>query len=261
MIKAARYEMRRMRLEQAETILRTEYPREVTELRARLDDLAQRLFYLIGMQLDVSRFGASHWERGATLETIDLPVTDKAFYLNRLDYAKALPADRIDSFIIGLLDRNLISGDRYYYSFAEHGLDAPGEAQTPDFYMDYQGDRPNVNNGSIPMSQLKLFDHFSFRCRLSGFTKGDYMLRVSYSSRKTDSVTAHRVSLDGRTLYCGKQYGGEKDPQFDRDYLAPGTETATYRIPADYFTNGCAELVIEEPTVGVMLSEFWIFPA
>lgn len=261
LLKAARCEMRRMRLERAETILHTEYPRDVTDLRIRLDDLAQRLFYLIGMQLDVSRFGASHWERGATLETIDLPVTDKAFYLNRLDYAKALPADRIDSFIIGLLDRNLISGDRYYYSFAEHGLDAPGEAQTPDFYMDFQGDRPNVNNGTIPMAQLKLFDHFSFRCKLSGFTNGDYMLRVSYSSRKTDSVTAHRVSLDGRTLYCGKQYGGEKNPQFDRDYLAPGTETATYRIPADYFTNGCAELVIEEPTVGVMLSEFWILPA
>ena len=261
LLKQAERPMRKLNIPKAEAILRTPYPDDVQRLRGLLDDLAARLFEQIGMQLDVARYGASQWERGATLETIDLPVTDKEFYLNRLDYAKTLSQDRLDSFICGLLDRNTISRDRYYFSFAEHGLEALGETQTPDFYMDFQGDRPNVNDGSIPMSQLKLFDHYSFRCKLSGFTQGDYKLRVSYSSRKTEGVTAHRVSLDGRVLYCGPQYGGEKDPQFDRDYLAPGTETATYLIPADFFTNGCAQLVIEEPTVGVMLSEFWIYPA
>ena len=125
-----------------------------------------------------------------------------------------------------------------------------------------KGDRPNVNDGSIPMAQLKLFDHFSFRCKLGGFASGkDYKLRVSYSSRKTAGVSAHRVTLNGHVIYCGAQYGGEKDAEFDRRYLAPNTETATYLLPGRYFENGCAELVIDEPTVGVMLGEFWIFPA
>ena len=74
-------------------------------------------------------------------------------------------------------------------------------------------------------------------------------------------MTSHRVTLNGHEIYCGAQYGGEKDERFDRWYLAPNTESATYRLPAACFENGYAELIIEEPTVGVMLSEFWIFPA
>lgn len=261
LLREARRAMYRMQLDQAELILKNAYPPEIMQLRQLIDTLAGRLFEQIGMQLDVKRYGANQWERGATLETIDLPVTDKEFYLNRLAYARSISEKRVDSFVQGLLERNSNTDDRYYFSFAEHGLDAVGERQTPDFYIDFQGDRPNVNNGMIPMCQLKVYDHFSFRCKLGGFMSGDYKLRVSYSSRRTDSVTAHRVSLDGHEIYCGTQYGGEKDPQFDRDYLAPGTETATYLLPSAFFQNGCAELVIEEPTVGVMLSEFWIFPA
>ena len=248
--------------EQAQRILRREYPDDVCKLRERLFELAKKLFDLIGMQLDVSHFGAAQWERGATLETIDLPVTDKEFYLNRLAFMQTLDKSERPAFLRGLLDRSRAASDGYYFSFAEHGLNVLGEEQTPDFYMDFQGDRPNVNDGSIPMAQLKLFDHFSFRCKLGGFASGkDYKLRVSYSSRKTAGVSAHRVTLNGHVIYCGAQYGGEKDAEFDRRYLAPNTETATYLLPGRYFENGCAELVIDEPTVGVMLGEFWIFPA
>ncbi|MBQ7543089.1 MAG: hypothetical protein IJT44_12450 [Clostridia bacterium] len=245
----------------AREALLTPYPQDVTDLRALLDELAGRLFRLIGQQLDCARFGANHWERGATLETIDLPVTDREYYLNRLEYADSLPPERRKPFFAGLLNRCATPEGGYYFSVALHGLEALGERQTPDYYMDFQGDRPDVNNGSIPISQLKLFDHFSFRCKLGGFTAGDYKLRVSYSSRKTPDVSAHSVTVNGRVIYCGGQYGGEKDARFDLDYLAPGTESATYILPASCFENGCADLVIEEPTVGVMLSEFWIFPA
>lgn len=248
--------------DKAEDVLQKACPEDIPALRARLFALAGKLFDLIGMQLDVAHFGASHWERGATLDTIDLPVTDRAFYLNRLEFMRTLDASERPAFLRGLLERDRAPQDGYFFSFAEHGLDVPGESQTPDFYMDFQGDRPNVNDGSIPMAQLKLFDHFSFRCKLGGFAVGrDYKLRVTYSSRKTPGVTAHRVSVNGHEIYCGAQYGGEKDETYDRWYLAPGTESATYLLPASCFENGCAELVIEEPTVGVMLSEFRIFPA
>lgn len=249
-------------VQQAQDTLRTAYPDSILDLRKRLFDLAQRLYDQIGMQLDIAHFGASAWERGATLETIDLPVTDKEFYLNRLAYLCSVDETDRPAYLRGLLDRSRAPKGGYYFSFAEHGLDAPGERQTPDFYMDFQGDRPGVNDGSIPMAQLKLFDHFSFRCKIGGFIPGrDYKLRVSYSSRKTESVRAHSVKLNGHVIYCGAQYGGEKDAKFDSWYLAPNTESATYLLPADCFENGCGELLIEEPTVGVMLSEFWIFPA
>ena len=71
----------------------------------------------------------------------------------------------------------------------------------------------------------------------------------------------HTVTVNGRILYCGAQYGGERDETFDAWYLAPGTETATYRIPSEILENGCADIVIGEPTEGVKLSEFWILRA
>ncbi len=247
---------------QAREILRTAYPEHIFALRKRLFRLAQTLFGQIGMQLDVAHFGASAWERGATLDTIDLPLTDKEFYLNRFDFLRTLDEEERPEFLRGLLNRETAPRGGFYYSVAKHGLDVLGVSQTPDFYMNFQGDRPNVNDGSIPMAQLKLFDHFSFRCKLDGLVPGrEYKLRVSYSSRKTPSVTKHRVTVNGHEIWCGAQYGGEKDEVFDRWYLAPNTESATYLLPASCFGNGCAELVIEEPTVGVMLSEFWIFPA
>ena len=262
MIREAHVLLAQNKIRQAEAVLHREYTEEIRALRARLSALAAALFDQIGMQLDVRQFGASHWERGATLETIDLPVTDREYYLKRIAFLKTLDESERSTFLRGLLNRCRAPKDGFYFSFAEHGLDAAGEPQTPDFYMDFQGDRPDVNNGTIPMAQLKLFDHFSFRCRIGGLNAGsDYLLRVSYSARKTPDVTRHRVSVNGHEIYCGPQYGGEKDARFDRWYLAPNTETATYKLHASCIENGCADLVIEEPTVGVMLSEFWIFPA
>ena len=246
----------------AKEVLQTAFEPSYVALREKINALAGNLFEQIGMQLDVEHYGASHWERGATLETIDLPVTDRAFYLNRLEYALSLPQPEQSDFVRGLLHRNTVRTDEYYFSFAEHGFDVLGEKQTPDFYMDFQGDSPTTNDGSIPMCQLKLYDHFNFRCKLAGFIPGqDYKLRVSYAADKNERVTQHTVKLDGKVIYCGAQYGGEKDEAFDKAYLAPGTETATYLLPASCFENGCAELVIEEPTVGVKLSEFWVLRA
>ncbi len=243
-------------------ILSTPIYSEYNELREFIEVLGKKLYDMIGMQLDVERYYADNWERGATLDTIDLPITDKEYYINRLNFAKTLPENEQKAFVFGLLNRNKVSSDEFYYSFAEHGLDVLEERQVPDFYMDFQGDRPNVNNGSIPMCQLKLYDHYSFRCKLSGMTPGkDYKLRVSYSSRKSAEATDHTVTVSGKVIYSGTQYGGEKDEVFDNCYLAPNTETATYIIPAELFTNGCADLVIEEPHVGIMMSEFWVLRA
>jgi hypothetical protein len=116
-----------------------------------------------------------------------------------------------------------------------------------------------VNNGSIPMAMLKLYDHYSFNCKLGGFTAGtDYMLRITYSSKKQSAIIHHRITANGTMIYDGPQYGGERDEQFDAELLAPGFETATYVLPASVFINGCLELEITEPIAGFMMSEFWI---
>ena len=120
-------------IEEAIAMLNTEYEPDYRELRAYTDMLAQRLFDLIGMQLEVERFGASGWERGATLNSLDLPVTDRAWYLNRLNYALTLPENERDEFINGLINRNKVAPDEYYFSLAEHGFGVLGEPQQGEF--------------------------------------------------------------------------------------------------------------------------------
>ncbi|MCL2508900.1 MAG: hypothetical protein FWF05_06960 [Oscillospiraceae bacterium] len=247
-------------IQDALEILGTEFDDSYKQLHADIEDLAARLFALIGMQLEVERFHAEAWERGATLDTLDLPITDRAWLQNRLNFALSLDGNERGGFIQGLLNRNKVGPGEYYFSLAEHGFHVLGVRQEGEPYLDFQGDRVNTNDGSIPMSQVKLYDSYSFRCKLGGFEPGvDYKLRVSYKrSHQTVFLKKHTVTANGVEIYCGKPYGGEQDPLFDKYYLAPNTETATYILPADVFVNGCVELVICEPVAGMMMSEFWI---
>ena len=262
LLRNARGEMARNNLQNAMDILQTPFSDSYSALRQQIEFNAQTLFRQIGMQLGTKDLYASQWERGATLDTLDQPITDRAFYLTKLRHALELPADAQRAFVRGLLARNSVLPDEMYYSFAEHGLQALGVRQTPEYYMDFQGDDPAVNNGTMPMCQLMLFDHFSCRFKISGcLPDTQYCLRISYSAHTRENVTKHTIRVNGNVLYCGPQYGGRRDEKFDADYLAPGTQTATYPIPSEWLQNGCAEVVIEEPTVGVKLSEFWVLRA
>ncbi len=249
-------------MDTALSMLGADYPDDCKQLREDISRHADELFKMIGLQLDVEHYHAASWERGATLETIDLPITDRAWLINRLGYAMTLDEAERAGFIDRLLNRNRVDSDEYYFSFAEHGFDVLGVRQDVDFYMNFQGDRPNVNNGTIPMSMLKLYDHFTFKCKLGGFKPDtDYKLRVAFSSNKHPILKHFTVTANGKTIYEGAPYGGEGDKIFDSELLAPGFESAAYILPAEVFENGCLDLKIAEPVAGVMLSEFWILKA
>ena len=259
LLEQAKFEAAGGRVDLAVQILLSGFDDDYEALHRDIFSLADRLFHQIGLQLDVEHYCADSPERGATLETIDLPVTDRLWLLNKLKKAQTLPEKERAGFVDAVLNRNKVEKDEFYFSLAEHGFDVLGVPQQGEFYINYQGDRPNVNNGNIPMSMLKLYDHYSFRCRLGGFTPGtDYKLRVTFSSKKIPVLIHHHVIANGVTVYDGPQFGGEKDEGFDAELLAPGFETATYTLPASVFVNGCIDLEIGEPLAGVMLSEFWI---
>lgn len=259
LIEKAKTELEKGFIEDAVDTLATGFDDEYTALREEISVLAETLFNKIGLQLDVEHYFAKSWERGATLETIDLPVTDRQWLLKKAEAALRMPGTERAGFIGRVLNRNKVASDEFYFSLAEHGFDVLGVPQKGEFYINYQGDRPNVNNGGIPMSMLKLYDHYTFNCRLGGFTPGaDYLLRVTFSSQKYPVLIHHNVTANGVTVYDGPQFGGEKDEAFDSELLAPGFETATYKLPARLFKNGCIDLEIGEPIAGVMLSEFWI---
>ena len=124
-----------------------------------------------------------------------------------------IPIFEKNGFITRLLNRNKVASDEYYYSVALHELVALGAKQDGEFYMNFQGDRPS-NNGSLPMSMLKVYDHFSFRAKLGGFSDCDYTLTVIYKDHSTEN-THQKITANGFTVYEGVSFGGERNPQFD----------------------------------------------
>ena len=260
LIKKAKSAMRYMNLDEAEKILQTPFDDRYNNLRNDIFSIGKTLFEKAGLQLDVENYCANSWERGATLETIDNPVTDKLYLLGRLDFAKTLPENEKEIFITSLLDRKKTRPDEYYYSFAEGTFTELGIPQEPFFYMDFQGDNPDVNNGNIPMSMLKVFDHYSFRMKTGGFTGKNYDLILNIKPRYKDFVTDFTIKINGRILYQGKQYGGERDIKRETELSAPGFEMQVYHIPDDFIENGCIELEITEPKIGIMISEIFIKP-
>lgn len=241
----------------AKEILNADFNEQYKKERADITALAQKLFDLIGLQTDIENYCADNWERGAILETIDLPVTDRKWLLGRLDTAENTN-DPV-AYMNKIINRNKVRSDEYYFSVALNGLEECGVSQSGEIYMNFQGDRPNVNTGTMPVAMFKVYDNLTFKCKVGGLDyDGDYKLKITYMSKKSDSSVHHKITANGYIIYEGEQFGGEKDEDFDAAMLAPEFETATYVIPKSVIHNGCIDLEFSEPDMGVMFSEFWI---
>ncbi len=58
-------------------------PAQAGDLRARIFELADELFHNIGLQLSVSKYGASAIERGANLDRVDVDLNDRAWMMHK----------------------------------------------------------------------------------------------------------------------------------------------------------------------------------
>lgn len=231
-------------------ILNTDFDEAYKAKRERLFEIAEKLFELIGIQLDVEHFGGMAWERGCTLDTIDNPVTDRKWLLAKI---KNDPANAEDYF-----NRNRVKKDEYYFCFAEHGFEVCGK-QEGEYYYDFQGD--SNFDASLPMCMTKVFDHFNFKTSVAGLTGGDYKLRITYKDRPNDKIIHHKVTINGNVIHDGRQFGGVRDEAFEKKFLADGYLSIVYDVPAEHIDNGCAVLEITEPLDGFEISEFWFTKA
>ncbi len=256
--KNALHECKKGNINGALEILDTPFNDDYNTLRNEIEVLGKTLFDLIGIQLDVEHYYADSWERGATLETIDNNVTDRAYLKQKLTLAKDLAEDDKSAYVSRLINRNKTDSDEFYYSVAFHGLNTLGLKQEGEVYMDIQGDRPYTKERALPMSMTKLYDNYTFKAKLGGFRpQTDYTLTIVYKSDASDTAN-HTISANGHIIYQGPQFGGAKNPQFDKEFLVEGFESATYKLSKDVFVNGTLELLISEPDIGFKFSEMWI---
>ncbi len=229
------------------------------QLRKEIDFLGKKLFDLIGLQLDVENYCADSWERGATLETIDNNVTDRAFLLKKCEKLEGLSENEKAEYLRGVVDARKSKPEEVYYSVALHNLNTLGTRQKGEFYMDIQADRPYTKEKPLPMGMTKLFDHFNFEAFFGGFASDcDYVLKVVYKSENADEIEHHTVTVNDTVIYDGKRYGGKKDAEFDEAILVDGFESCEYLIPKELIINGTINLKIEEATEGFKFCEFWI---
>lgn len=247
LIEEADFEIRQGSLEKASGILSADFSAEYKANRQKLFTLGEKLYSLIGIQLDVDNFHGKSAERGCTLETIDLPVTDRTYLLNRLTSG----ADR--ETMIKLLDRNKVAKDELYFSVAEHGLNVSG-MQSGEFYLDFNGDK---NTEALrPMCITDGFDHFNFSYKAAGLTGGDYLLRITYMDFKNTAGSYFKLKINSHLIYEGELFGGTRDTEYEKLYLPEDFCSIVYDIPKEYIENGCALLEMTEPTTGFVMYEF-----
>ncbi len=248
LLKKAESQIFKGNIAEAKKILETDYDDEYKALRASLFPMAQTLFDEIGLQLDVENFKGMSWERGCVLETIDMPITDRKYLLNKIKSGLS------QSELIRIINRGKTAKDEYYFSFAFDGFAVCGQ-QDGEFYFDFKGDQNK--NENLPMCMLRSFDHFNFRTRVAGLTGGNYILRITYKNRNHDGIEHHKVSVNGNIIFDGAGFGGSRDEAFEKLFLADGYQSIVYDIPEKIIENGCIELEITEPTVGFVVSEYW----
>ena len=236
------------RADEGRQMLEAPFPDEYKKLRTDIEESARFLFDKIGLQSDVERYFADNPERGAVLDTIDLPITDRAYILHRI-------AEKGCDGILDYFRRG--EGAAYHYSVA---LDGVPDRQEGEVYHNFMGDRPSVNNGNLPVALFNVFDHLTFRHIVHGLDDSKrYKLRAVYLDRRVENAR-HEIRAGDTLIYSGEQFGPQ-DREFDCLYGADGYVSALYDIPPGCVRSGKLDLLFSEPSMGVMIAELFIIEA
>jgi hypothetical protein len=247
-------------IEEALDVLNTPYEESYQTLRASLYDLAQMLFDTIGIQLDVANFKAAAPDRGATLDTIDQPITDRKYLITRLSAMQNLPEKEQQAALNEFLAHDALQPDEFAFSVAVDGLERFG-GKPVDAYLNFRGDSLQRNNGQIPMSLIGLYDHFFFHAEIGGFLPGqDYELRIITSDmlKKELPPTDFVIKANGHEIFRGDYKTLVRDEEYERAWLGESYCAVKLELPAEVFENGCLFLELEEKRIGIEFAEIRI---
>ncbi len=226
-------------------------------LRQRVFELAEALFQSIHMQLSVKKYKAIAVDRGANLDSIDDPITDRAWIAQESKRIAALPdeADRIKAIdeIVHWTD----PGPGGFYDEPgnpqrrEHLAPGPGFAKDPGFMssvrVGFEGEGGRLRWGRYAET---LYDT-PLQMRYSGLDpKAAYKMRVVYGPDKPE-VKIRCISGNGIEVH---PYLTKPIPQ----------KPLEFDIPPAAYAGGALELVWNrQPGFGgngrgCQVSEIWI---
>ena len=254
LVKEAKRYLKAKNTEKAIEILKKPYPESYVALRNGLDEKAKLLYNLIGMQLNMKNYGASAPDRGATLETIDKPITDRACLLFRTERLET------DEDLEELLAELMPGEGEYRFSVSEDTCELYG-GKPYDAYLNFKGDG-RINDGTVPMELLGVYDHYFFQAKVAGLLpEKDYILRIILPRPRRPFDTDFYLFADGAQIWRGNVTEYPNDEAFDAKWLSPEYCSKLFTVPADCIQNGCVKLKFGEDTVGVEFAAFRLTPA
>jgi hypothetical protein len=229
-------------------------------LRARVGELAEALFQSIHMQLAVKPYGAIAVGRGATLDTIDMPLNDRAWLTGRFEEIRGMTNE----------DDRLVALDRIV------AWTDPG----PGGFYDDLGDpmrQPHLVHGPGPATDPGSFRSaavgFGYRAgwRLSWMTHAEsfYDGKVEMRYDGLDPSARYRVAV----VYAGDVYSFTRKLRLDADGTTEvhgwiskegHPKRAEFDIPASATADGVLTLTWQqEPGAGGagrgnQIAEVWL---
>jgi hypothetical protein len=191
-------------LTEAEAVLdRAVTTRVAEDYRARVFELGEALFQSIHMQLSVERYQAIAVGRGANLDTIDRPLNNRAWLLQRFADIRKTEAesDRLKQ-IDEILNWTNPGPGGFYDNLGNpscqpHLVRGPGFAEDPAFFasaLTHFEDRPQ-NRKSWWNQGLALYDS-PLHLRYTGLdTAARYMVRVVYGAGPIRLVAGEKLEV------------------------------------------------------------------
>lgn len=219
------------------------FPESYLALRQKLFAVAEKLYQNIGIQLNVQHFHGANYDRGATLDTIDLPVTNRRYLLKRLKKIQNMPSR-------SNRQMQIQSVQSYWDRFAdEYTLDVSNDwlffqsNQQNNPVKIFRGDDPTYNDGSISTAHLTFLKGETFTYRFGGFLENIcYMLRIIVDATSFPHESRWYVIANQKNIFEGSFNEINRDNSYDAQWLDHQLISLNFDLFPDVFENGCLEL-------------------
>jgi glycosyl hydrolase family 67 len=252
-------------MQKAEAALNADPP-ALTPLRPwrnAIEDLAERLFRDIGLQLSVAKYGASAVERGATLDTVDVQLNDRVWLEQEFARIGGLSneSDRLQAIAAIIHWRDPEPGGFYddlgVPSSEPHLMRGPEYPTDPAFFRTaVDGIADRTPDQGWRLSQISYagvnYDH-PLELRFSGLrTNAQYRIRVVYAGEDY-TVPVTLIANDSYVIHGPRT-------------RTANPETVEFTLPINETESGSLDLKWTRPQGrggggrGLQVAEVWLVP-
>ena len=208
------------------------------DLRARIEDLCEKLFQSCGLQTSVEKYHASGAERGAFLDFVDYPLNNRWWLEDEFERIRSLATEKEKCERLNLIAAWEHPGLGSYYDDIGNTAKSPHVLRSEEVFTE-------PGEEAHPEPTLWWWDDGKSRARLSWQSSMDWPLDVVYEGLDPDATYTVRLTgygqsllkMDGvrvePTLDEGKEIGRFKEFPVSPEHLKDRKLVLTWDTPTD----------------------------